>query len=411
MLGIAVRIAERMGIWNEAANVKCDVVSAELRRRLWWSLINFDRRISEVAGFRLKVTDAAGCKPPLNVNDFDLRGEMQTAPEAHKTPTEALFVVVRSELAERILEFMVQPISDPVTSEGKIQSLLVDVEQDLEEHYFRFCNPENPLHFMTIWSMQVVLSKVRLMLRYSMRAMHTEGPSQRDRAFKDALKALEADTHLISSPLTKGFSWYLNMYFPFPAWIFLVQDLKERPIGEHADQAWRIMCDNFEARVNDMYKPDDSVVKTFAKRILQVWDIREVALSAQSGGAPVEVPSIIGELRRLLAQSPSSNTTPRAMTTMEVGEQQLHGNNAAAMSSTTIGSEGLPTPLDFDTTAAAMQFTNAGLPGDAAVKSATGTDFFSNPNVFGHQNMEFTPMGSMNWNMAFWNQMNTPGWW
>jgi hypothetical protein len=49
MLGVAIRIAQRMGIHSESALAKCTVFEAELRRRLWWSLVLFDTRISEMA--------------------------------------------------------------------------------------------------------------------------------------------------------------------------------------------------------------------------------------------------------------------------------------------------------------------------------------------------------------------------
>lgn len=49
MLGVAIRIAQRMGIHSESALSKCTVFEAELSRRLWWSLMLFDSRISEMA--------------------------------------------------------------------------------------------------------------------------------------------------------------------------------------------------------------------------------------------------------------------------------------------------------------------------------------------------------------------------
>ncbi|KAH8688779.1 hypothetical protein BGW36DRAFT_392158 [Talaromyces proteolyticus] len=82
MLGIAIRIAQRMTIHSESALAKCTVFEAELGRRLWWALVLWD------------------CRVPLSLNDSDLRPEMKEPPNVQRTPTDALFIVVRSELGD-----------------------------------------------------------------------------------------------------------------------------------------------------------------------------------------------------------------------------------------------------------------------------------------------------------------------
>jgi hypothetical protein len=360
--------------------------------------MGFDRRICEIAGYRLSLTHSGDCKPPLNVNDFDLRPEMQSAPEAHKTPTEALFVVVRSLMVDRLLDFMAQPAGTSEAARLRADALITDFERHLDDTFFRFCNPENPLHFMTMWSVQGALCKFRLMMRYSLPSTSAQSESDkqtlRDLAFADAINALEADTKLSSSPQIRGFNWYLNMYFPFPAYIHLVQELKERPIGEHADQAWLKMSENFAARIEDMDCTENGVVRTFARRILQIWDMREAAILAKPGAPPsIETPSMVLRFRQILAQgsSTSSNATPSAAAV----EAAKGGAMLGASTSDQINPSGLPTPSSFD--AGAIQY------------SSVSTDAF--PAVFPDSGMDFNGMGSMQWNVNFWNQMNAPTWW
>lgn len=73
MLGVAIRIAQRMGIHNEASNATCAALEAEMRRRLWWSLVIFDNRICEMFDYR-KATLAPtwDCHVPLNLSDFEV---------------------------------------------------------------------------------------------------------------------------------------------------------------------------------------------------------------------------------------------------------------------------------------------------------------------------------------------------
>ena len=99
MLGTAFRIAQRLGIPSESANVKHTVLEAEMRRRLWWSMVLFDARISEVSDHKATtLVPTWDCQIPLNVNDFDLHPDMKIRPANQEEPTEALFLVVRSEL-------------------------------------------------------------------------------------------------------------------------------------------------------------------------------------------------------------------------------------------------------------------------------------------------------------------------
>lgn len=55
LLGVALRIAQRIGLHSEAANTKHSILEAELRRRLWWSLVHFDARVSEMTEIKLSM--------------------------------------------------------------------------------------------------------------------------------------------------------------------------------------------------------------------------------------------------------------------------------------------------------------------------------------------------------------------
>lgn len=400
MLGVAIRIAERIGIHDEGLNAKCLVLEAETRRRLWWSLSTFDTRICEISGYKMKVqafAEDGGCKLPLNVNDFDIRPEMQTPPEAYTTPTEALFTVVRSELSDSIRRLLLSS-KDAIPSVEAAQAALEnDIERRLEEKYFRFCNPQNPLHFLTIWTTQSVLSKMRLILQFSLPTPRVGSPqedSQRAFAFEGALNALEADTKLITSTLTKGFSWFLNLYFPFPAYVHLVQDLKERPLGEHAEKAWQLMTENMAARSEVMQGVDHLLVRVFVKRILQVWDIREAALSAGPNPQPVEIPSLVSHFRQIMAQW-SNNPSPKPST-------KAAGDPVQTAADSVANTTQLETQTAFD---------NLGLPYTTSIPaSASGFTSDPFPDPFAQPTMDFATE-STDWNTMYWTRMSAAGWW
>lgn len=313
MLGVAVRIAQRMGIHNEAWNTKEAPLEAEMRRRLWWSIVIFDQRISELSDAKATMlTPTWDCSTPLNVNDFDLRQEMKAAPPSHDRPSEALFVVVRSEISDIVRHSAVHlDFSNPALkaiARGLPEGGLAAVERMLEEKYLQFCNPDNPLHYMTTWLTRGMLAKMRLLghyLEHSSRDLQTE--EQRDQAISHAMDILVCDTKLVSSPLTKGFQWLAHYYFPLPAYMNIARDLGKRPTATIGESAWRIMSENYRARFSER-ELESPVFGVFAKLILFTWNARETAHRnlGQSLHEPEMIASIKKRVGELMDGKPSS---------------------------------------------------------------------------------------------------------
>ncbi|KAF2168448.1 hypothetical protein M409DRAFT_21198 [Zasmidium cellare ATCC 36951] len=312
LLGVAIRLAQRMGIHTESSNAKCSPFEAELHRRLWWALVLFDNRICEMSDMKATMLAPTwNCKPPLNVNDFDIRPEMTSLPTAHRIPTEALYAVVCSELgnhARHSASYLDCNGPTPEVWKGRpnhTSRTLDEIHQALENKYFSLCNPENPIHYLTIWTARGFLAKYRLYEHYSLasRSQTPQTTTQRDAAIIHAITILDCDTRLASSLLTKGFFWQLYFNFPFPSYMHIVSDLQKRPLAEPAERAWRAMSENCEAR----FKSDTDVnlgFKLFSRSVLQAWEAREKAV--RELGNPIEVlPSIVEAIqRRRTGQTP-----------------------------------------------------------------------------------------------------------
>lgn len=313
MLGVAIRIAQRMGIHSESTLAKYTVIEAEMCRRLWWSLVLFDTRISEMASLKTVTLDPTwDCNVPLNVNDSDLRPEMKEPPKIQGKSTEAIFAVVRSELAEFIrhtvfhLDFTnpaLKPIAkhlqDGPAPEG---GELVKLEEIIEDQYLKFCDLENPIHFMTVWTTRAHLAKYRLLEHHSRYSSATprRTETQHGAATSYALRMLECDTKIMTSSLTKGFSWLNQFYFPFPAYIQITQDLRRRPVNEHAQQAWEVMSDNYEARFDSHMRDDSPFFDIFTRIVLQAWEACEA--TSKNLGDRSTPPRIVSSIRHTLAQ-------------------------------------------------------------------------------------------------------------
>ncbi|KAK3327036.1 hypothetical protein B0T19DRAFT_460069 [Cercophora scortea] len=328
MLGIAIRIAQRMGMHHEASYANLTALEGEMRRRLWWSLVIFDHRICELSDYKTTtLLPTWDCRTPRNINDFEIRSDKST-PAIHGYPTEALFAVVRSEVADFIrhsafhlnfvnprLNSLAQPKTTPTTepnSDSKLASLppseLLALERLIEDKHLAFCNPSDPLHFMTIWTTRSTLARNRLMEHYSRHSTLTLRPTdtQRQAAVGYALSMLESDTTIRTSPLTRGYLWFVDFHFPALAYLHLLNGLRKRPGEEHATTAWEAMSANYAAlaarprpNADEQGSGVDRIFVAFSRVVFQAWEAREGFVREKGGGQETEtVPGIVEGLRR-----------------------------------------------------------------------------------------------------------------
>jgi hypothetical protein len=360
MFAVAFRIAYRMNICNEAANAKYGVFEAEMRRRLWWAMVVYDSRISEMTDYKTtQLVPTWDCKTPINVNDFDLRPEMTTMPADQEASTEALFVVVRGAIGDSIrhnawhLDF-INPMLRHIAKATQHRfnpndDNLNGLEHTIEARYLRHCNPENPLHYITIWWARNYLAKYRFFLHCSQysKTPDNQPTEQRDKILSYALRMLECDTALNASPLTKGYRWLIQFHFPFPAYVRIVQDLRSRPVGSHADKAWEIMNANYAVRFVDMEASANSLFKMFASTVLQAWAARHAALFGQDDADGPR--RMITDIRRKLGQpSPPMTNADGTVAPVQAGMVMLPPSDVQTLAPTTQSLAGQESVTYFD---------------------------------------------------------------
>jgi hypothetical protein len=311
-LGLTIRIAQRMGLHDESTYGRCTTLEAELRRRLWWSLVIFDNRMCEMSNC-LKATmllPTWDCRVPSNINDFDLRAETKTFPRVGDTPGQAIFAAVRSQIADFVrhsawyLNFNTPALK---TLARKNQPAQGAFEEYIEEQYLQKCNPEDPLHAMTIWTARGLLAKNRMwdqLSKFPRPSVH-QTDSERDIGVSHALRIIECDTKLLSSPSTRRFEWYTKTFSFFPAYIHIIQDLRKRPLSAHAPRAWNIMSEDWEARHHGAVELHGNPFFTmFSRIVLQAWETREAAMMHRD--LPFEPPpGLVAEIQRKMKPKPA----------------------------------------------------------------------------------------------------------
>ncbi|KAH0837600.1 C6 transcription factor [Fonsecaea pedrosoi] len=314
VLAVVIRIAQRMGIHSESVLAKHTIFEAEMRRRLWWSLVLFDTRVSETTNSRTATLDPTwDCKVPLNVNDSDLQPDMRRPPVTQGNTTEALFAVVRCELGEVIrhssthLDFTTPALKvNVITAQSEAEgdeTELVRLEKMIEDRYLRHCDQEHPLQFMTMWTTRAHLAKYRLLEHQSryFGSSSRQTNAQRHTATSYALTMLECNTKLMASPLTKRFRWLNKFYFPFPAYIQIVQELRSQPLSSQACHAWEVMSDNYSAWFGPHFREDSPFFRLFTKLVLQAWEAYEAAPKRPEDVLMTE-PRVVSSIKHALSQ-------------------------------------------------------------------------------------------------------------
>ncbi|KAI0144422.1 hypothetical protein GGR57DRAFT_494983 [Xylariaceae sp. FL1272] len=313
MLSVAIRIGKRMGLHSELANASHPPHEAEMRRRLWWSIVLFDARLSELSDLTTtNLTPEWDCKLPSNVSDSALRVDIKELPPPDSKPTEALFSVVRCEIAQLVRNSAFHlDVTCPVMKAlvknrpaASNASQFLALEKTLQEKYLKFCDAENSLQFATVAIARALVAKYQLIEHY------TKSPSpstrltvaERKAGVGYALSILEYDTKMMGSPLTKGYTWLAQFYFPMPAYAHLTQDLKRNPLDCEMGRIWEAMDENFEVRINIFFDGDaNPLLEFFGSIVLEAWDACETA--HRNVASPCTPPRIVVKLRERLART------------------------------------------------------------------------------------------------------------
>ncbi|KAK0121231.1 hypothetical protein ONS96_011408 [Cadophora gregata f. sp. sojae] len=332
LLAVAMRIAQRMGIDKEAILARSIPLEAELRRRLWWTLVLLDTRVGEMADSKSpSLTPIWDCRVVLNVGDSELRPQMKETPQAHGSFSDAIFAVVRSEVGNYVrhtkwhLDFSnpaLLPLALAHQPHDFVEgSEMGSLESLIEEKYLRHCDPEIPLHFMTIWTARGLLAKCRLVEHYSKTSSipRDQADTAREAAFVNAITLLECNTILSTSPLTAGFMWMTQFYYPFPAYVQILQNLKRQPLSARAEKCWEALSANYEAHHHTLAERLKTrgphfvmFYKILAPVVLQAWTAREEA--AEHVGESVVTPRIISYIRQVFSQYPLPGTAQQGST-------------------------------------------------------------------------------------------------
>ena len=313
LTGVAVRIAQGMGLERDGVSLGLPLFETEIRRRIWWLLKTHDFRTAELCGlakFRDIDTGAESTKWPTNVNDDQLYPGMLSLVANSNTVTDVVFVALRHELANfaagRIARFRQQGKNSSewdLHASGRakleIDEAFREVEEILETKYIRYCDPSQPLHLLTMLVARLSMNIIRFLTHHPRRWASIEQTplSERQWVWEISIKLLEQHNMLQSNPQLKQFAWHVAYFQQWHVFIHVLDTLRANPLTADAEKAWQLIGNIYKNTPDMVFDTKKPIHVAVGDLCLKGYSDREAAL--QNGNiCPPPTPEFILQLRQ-----------------------------------------------------------------------------------------------------------------
>lgn len=349
LTGVAIRIAEGMGMRIDGNLLGLSPFETEIRRRLWWQLKLHDSRAAELCGqakfqdFGLNNTSP---KKPANVNDADLHPSMPQAPEESTRPTEMIWCMFRSELAgfasaqiarmPKLDKAMFSNHEYAAMDDMKIKDVFIHgLIDDLETKFLRFCDPSQPLQLMVLFGARCATNIIRFMTYHPRKwANQDQVPSSEQQLVWDVvLQLLEQYNHMQSSPQLRRFAWSVPYFIQWHAVIHVLDTLRAKPVHLDAGKAWGLVNTLYETNLELCLSTKKPMFVAIGSLCLKAFSAREAALAKENKSLSNTPKYII----RLREQRGEAKARREAAIARNKRRESLNGEKRS-------------TPMDADTT-------------------------------------------------------------
>ncbi|KAJ5605788.1 C6 transcription factor domain-containing protein [Penicillium lagena] len=281
LTGVAVRIAQRMGLHRDGEKLGLSPFDVQMRRRLFYQILPLDGNASVLSGTGISVMpDAWDTQPPLNVNDDQIWPGMTEMPQEQIGATDMIFCLSRACIG-RFFTKATKPADDAAPWQFKdfpdAELAISDAERQVEEKYIRYCDIVNPLHFLTIALARSGITAMRLRVKLPKVRNQTATKAEMKELFHLAQKIMDTDAATCTNTGLKKYRWHVRPFFLWGLWdsmIFVLTNLWKRPnllLPTETESAW--------SRVEQVYNNHDELLKSrrtlhvaFGRLTLKAWD-------------------------------------------------------------------------------------------------------------------------------------------
>jgi hypothetical protein len=349
LTGVAVRIAQGIGLDRDGTVLGLSPFDTEIRRRIWWQLKSHDFRTAELCGlakFRDLATGAENTKWPANIDDKDLSPSMTSLEPVNAGLTNASLVAFKFEMTKfaggRIANFrkLGKNPSDwnldtADNDNDEARASMKTLQNTLETKYLRYCDPSQPLHLALLLIGRYGMNIVTFLTHHPRRwtARNNVPLTERTLVWDGSIKLLEQYNMMLTNPLIHHFAWHAPYFQQWHAFIHVLDTLRAEPTRPDASKTWKLVgsiYDNTPELGSDMKKPIHVAIGNLC---LKAYNAREDALRSKNTHCP-PTPRFVEKLRQ---RSAAANA--RRLVRLEKAHQQHQPNESLANSGPVVPSD------------------------------------------------------------------------
>jgi hypothetical protein len=253
--GLAIRLAQGMGLHRDGERLGLSPFQSELRRRVWWHILGRDGRAAEDSGLQKFCTMRSDARLPLHVDDADLDPGMASLPPPRMGVFTAMtlplagYEITRAVRRLASIAAMATPASPP---EEAVRVEIVERTRLRVEELLAGCNPVIPRHRLALLTSRLAMRKADLVSRQQWRALACRHPNSggdgagsrgmpfaTDEDLAEALDVLELALQIGSDEMLKPYSWLWRMNPDYHVVMYLLWHLCVQPEGPNVQRAWK----------------------------------------------------------------------------------------------------------------------------------------------------------------------------
>ncbi|KAF2440245.1 hypothetical protein P171DRAFT_488975 [Karstenula rhodostoma CBS 690.94] len=308
LMGIASRVAERMGLHRDGSTFGLSALRSEERRRIWWQLQFLELAVSRLVGaLSLTIFATWDTQMPSNLEDSDFNPTTEIMPVERKGLTSISPCLWRYSILQRRREllgkdssgdlaWMLSPHMSLAIKDTKIDEL----ETILAERFLQHCELVNPLHV----HMQIGIRLFGLSARSNVRQPTLVNakisellPAAREDLLGICSKSLEYYILSQTTPSISGFRWGNDIFFQVPSFVYVILEAHQRSGQPQVADLWNLIGRVYGVHPDLMTATTRPEVEFLARITAAAWQRYELEMRQQRPDADaIETPEWIRQL-------------------------------------------------------------------------------------------------------------------
>lgn len=309
LTGIAIRIAQKMGLDRTESEKNINPFDEQMRRRLWWQLVPLDNFAAQLSGMSgISVSGSWNAQSPMNINDEDIWPNMTEIPKQKKGATDMIFFLTRVDICKCLRSKSQVPRSDDTSTSGTIyqrnwkmwnargfrelQSAIQEIEDHFEENYIRYCDYMNPLHAVAMYHMRLVVCSLRLRLHLERAKSKSLSTADRKQISSLATTVLKYDITSHNDITLSRHLWHLDGFFQLDPLIWILHELCHEQSMLPVAETWEVIQQTYECHP-ELTAQKRALHLALGRVMLKAWRI-----SRKTGMRDEPEPACIGAIQK-----------------------------------------------------------------------------------------------------------------